>query len=93
MSAGNLLIQCRRIPSDQLTPVLAYRRLVAPDDRNAPSFLLESVEQGGSSGRYSMLGARPVQEVVAKQNMVELFRDGKSAVSYTHLTLPTKRIV
>jgi len=78
MSAGNLLIQCRRIPSDQLTPVLAYRRLVAPDDRNAPSFLLESVEQGGSVGRYSMLGARPVQEVVAKETTVEIFRDGKS---------------
>ena len=78
MSVGNLLIQCRRIPSDQLTPVLAYRRLVAPDDRNAPSFLLESVEQGGSVGRYSMLGARPVQEVVAKETTVEIFRDGKS---------------
>ncbi len=78
MSAGNLLIQCRRIPSDQLTPVLAYRRLVAPDDRNAPSFLFESVEQGGSVGRHSMLGARPVQEVVAKEHVVEIFRDGHS---------------
>ena len=29
--------------SDQLTPVLAYRKLVAPDERTAPSFLLESV--------------------------------------------------
>ena len=28
---------------DQLTPVVAYRRLVAPDERTAPSFLLESV--------------------------------------------------
>jgi len=28
-----------RLLSDQLTPVLAYRRLVAPDEREAPSFL------------------------------------------------------
>ncbi|MCE9618725.1 MAG: anthranilate synthase component I [Planctomycetes bacterium] len=76
MSAGNLLIQCRRIPSDQLTPVLAYRRLVAPDDRNAPSFLLESVEQSGGIGRYSMLGARPAQEVIARENAVEVLRNG-----------------
>ncbi|MFG0260515.1 MAG: hypothetical protein ACF8LK_09215, partial [Phycisphaerales bacterium JB041] len=33
-----------RLLSDQLTPVLAYRRLVSGDSRTAPSFLLESVE-------------------------------------------------
>jgi anthranilate synthase component 1 len=77
MPAGNLLIQCLRMPSDQLTPVLAYRRLVAPDDRHAPSFLLESVEQGGAAGRYSMLGARPVQEVIAKEHAVEVWRSGR----------------
>ena len=32
--------------SDQLTPVLAYRCLVKEDDREAPSFLFESVEPG-----------------------------------------------
>ena len=36
------LYQC--IFSDQLTPVLAYRCLVKEDDREAPSFLFESVE-------------------------------------------------
>src|SRR4051812_35911687 len=50
---------------DQLTPVLAYRRLVAPDERTAPSFLFESVEGGERQGRYSILGSRPVIEVVA----------------------------
>ncbi len=60
----------RRILSDQLTPVLAYRRLVAPDERSATSFLLESVEQGGAVGRYSMLGAQPAVEVIAKENHV-----------------------
>ena len=36
----------RRIMADHLSPVLAYRRLVAADDRTAPSFLFESVENG-----------------------------------------------
>ena len=54
-----------RLLADQLTPVLAYRRLVAPDERNAPSFLLESVEGGERQGRYSILGSRPVKEIVA----------------------------
>ncbi|QYK47779.1 MAG: anthranilate synthase component I [Phycisphaeraceae bacterium] len=51
--------------ADQLTPVLAYRRLVAPDQRTAPSFLLESVEGGERQGRYSILGAQPIHDVVA----------------------------
>jgi hypothetical protein len=32
--------------ADQLTPVLAYRCLVKEDDREAPSFLFESVVNG-----------------------------------------------
>ena len=70
----------RRILSDQLTPVLAYRRLVAPDERTATSFLLESVEQGGSVGRYSMLGAQPAIEIIAKGQQVTIIQsdaDGK----------------
>ncbi len=54
-----------RLLSDQLTPVLAYRRLVVGDERTAPSFLLESVEGGERRGRYSIMGAHPVVEVVA----------------------------
>jgi len=41
---------CRLI-ADQLTPTVAYRRLVADDPREAPSFLLESVEGGERQGR------------------------------------------
>ena len=59
-----------RLLSDQLTPVLAYRRLVAQDDREAPSFLFESVEGGERQGRHSILGAHPVMELVAFQNQV-----------------------
>lgn len=36
----------QRILSDHLTPVLAYRCLVAEDERSAPSFLFESVVNG-----------------------------------------------
>ena len=60
-----------RLLADQLTPVLAYRRLVAPDERTAPSFLLESVENGDRLGRHSILGSRPVVEVVAREHRVE----------------------
>jgi hypothetical protein len=42
----NLLPLTRCIFSDHLTPVLAYRCLVKEDERDAPSFLFESVEQG-----------------------------------------------
>ncbi len=59
-----------RLLSDQLTPVLAYRRLVAPDERTAPSFLLESVEGGERQGRYSILSAQPSMEVIAFAHQV-----------------------
>jgi anthranilate/para-aminobenzoate synthase component I len=55
-----------RLLADQLTPVLAYRRLVAGDERSAPSFLLESVEGGERQGRYSILGAQPILHVTSK---------------------------
>ncbi len=55
-----------RLLSDQLTPVLAYRRLVAPDERTAPSFLLESVEGGERQGRYSILSSEPVAHALGR---------------------------
>nr|GEV48834.1 anthranilate synthase alpha subunit 2, chloroplastic-like isoform X1 [Tanacetum cinerariifolium] len=70
---GNLIPLYRSIFSDHLTPVLAYRCLVKEDDRDAPSFLFESVEPGlkaSNVGRYSVIGAQPTMEIVAKENMV-----------------------
>jgi anthranilate synthase component I len=55
-----------RLMSDQITPVLAYRRLVEPDEREAPSFLFESVENGDRQGRFSFVGAQPDLEVLAR---------------------------
>ncbi|KAM7522083.1 hypothetical protein LguiA_011985 [Lonicera macranthoides] len=72
-SHGNLIPLYRAIFCDHLTPVLAYRCLVKEDDRDAPSFLFESVEPGlkvSSIGRYSVIGAQPTMEIVAKENMV-----------------------
>jgi anthranilate synthase component 1 len=58
--------------ADHLTPVVAYRRLVAPDQRDAPSFLLESVEGGERQGRYSILGARPRTTFLAREGHVRV---------------------
>ncbi|RZC78273.1 hypothetical protein C5167_002494 [Papaver somniferum] len=74
-NGNNLVPLYRCIFSDQLTPVLAYRCLVKEDDRDAPSFLFESVEQGFGSanvGRYSVIGAQPTMEIVAKENLVTI---------------------
>ncbi len=67
---GTLLPIYRRLVADALTPVLAYRRLVRPDPRMKPSFLLESVVGGDRVGRYSFLGAQPIAELVAYRDEV-----------------------
>lgn len=46
---GNVIPLHRVIFADHLTPVLAYRCLVKEDDREAPSFLFESVQPGRES--------------------------------------------
>ncbi|KAJ1383610.1 Chorismate-utilizing enzyme, C-terminal [Sesbania bispinosa] len=72
---GNLIPLYQCIFSDQLTPVLAYRCLVKEDDREAPSFLFESAEpniQVSNAGRYSVVGAQPTMEIVAKENKVTI---------------------
>lgn len=77
---GNLIPLHRCIFSDHLTPVLAYRCLVREDDREAPSFMFESVEQGAKGtnvGRYSVVGAQPTMEVVAKENVVTIMDHGE----------------
>ena len=68
--AFSLVPIVRRLMSDQVTPVLAYRRLVSPDSRSSASFLLESVEVGGSLGRHSMVGSHPIMELTARGHEV-----------------------
>jgi anthranilate synthase component 1 len=62
---------CREFLADALTPVSAFRRL-AEGRRHA--FLLESVEGGEKTGRYSFLGAEPEIVFRASLDAVELER-------------------
>lgn len=66
----NLVPVYTRLTSDQLTPVTAYRCLVAATDFESPSFLFESVQNGTDSGRFSFVGAHPALELLAKGNEV-----------------------
>lgn len=77
MSQGSVQI-VRRIFADQLSPVLAYRRLVREDDRTAPSFLFESVDQEGSVGRFSLLGFQPSIEVFARGSELRVEQNGET---------------
>uniref|UniRef100_A0A0E0KBM4 anthranilate synthase n=1 Tax=Oryza punctata TaxID=4537 RepID=A0A0E0KBM4_ORYPU len=82
---GNLVPMWECIVSDHLTPVLAYRCLVPEDNMETPSFLFESVEQGPEGttnvGRYSMVGAHPVMEIVAKEHKVTIMDHEKGKVT------------
>lgn len=61
-------------PPDPLTHTLHIFPLskVGPDDRDAPSFLFESVTNGDQAGRYSFVGAQPALELIAEQGTVTL---------------------
>ncbi|KAL6126728.1 hypothetical protein ACLB2K_074774 [Fragaria x ananassa] len=64
---GNLVPLYRCLFSDQLTPVLAYRCLVKEDDREALSFLFESVEQSTQvfdSDRHALISMVFEKQVV-----------------------------
>lgn len=73
---GNLVPLSQCIFSDHLTPALAYRCLVSENDHEVPSFLIESVEPGSYAGdplivgRYSIVGANPAMEIIAKESLV-----------------------
>ncbi len=71
---GSLVPVYRRLFSDTLTPVTAYRRLRG-DGR---SFLFESVVGGEQVGRYSMLGSDPFLTISAygTRVVVESQREG-----------------
>lgn len=76
-SVGNLIPMYQRVMTDQLTPVVAYHAIVSEDDRDAPSFLLESVYQGEFQGRYSFIGSQPILEVLAEGNRVTVLDHSK----------------
>ncbi|KAK3020672.1 hypothetical protein RJ639_046265 [Escallonia herrerae] len=81
---GNLVPLRKCIFSDHLTPVLAYRCLVKEDDREAPSFLFESVEPGSKAsnvGRFSVVGSQPAIEIVAKETNVMIVDHEKGCLT------------
>ncbi len=61
----------RCLTSDELTPVLAFARVVRSD----PAFLFESVVGGEIVGRFSFLGAEPFLRFEARGDRVTV-RDG-----------------
>ncbi|HOX04951.1 MAG TPA: anthranilate synthase component I [Planctomycetota bacterium] len=62
---------CREFLADALTPVSAFRRWA---DVSRHAFLLESVEGGEKTGRYSFLGAEPELVFRSTLDSVELTR-------------------
>ncbi|MCC5830577.1 MAG: anthranilate synthase component I [Phycisphaeraceae bacterium] len=85
---GTVIPLFRRLLSDEVTPVLAYRRLVRPDPRTAPSFLFESVVGGDQIGRFSFMGAQPSMAVIARgrEMTIRTFDDQGQASSRTMAT-------
>jgi anthranilate synthase component 1 len=71
--AGNLIPVSAEIMADLETPVSAFLKLGG----GPYSFLLESVEGGGGSGRYSFLGTGPRTVFRAKGRRAEFLRDGE----------------
>ncbi|CAN6692940.1 unnamed protein product [Malus baccata var. baccata] len=65
------------------------------NDRDAPSFLFESVEPGSnaSNGRYSVIGAQPSIEIVAKEDMVTIMdhREGCRTEEIVEDPMPVPR--
>ena len=66
---------CREFLADALTPVSAFRRLAAGQSH---AFLLESVEGGEKTGRYSFLGTEPELIFRSTLESVDLIRDDGS---------------
>ncbi len=71
---GALVPVYREVLADLETPVTAYMRIA---QGQSYSFLLESVEQAESLGRYSFLGANPSIVFQAKGHTVTITRDGR----------------
>jgi anthranilate synthase component 1 len=64
---GNVVPVYREILADKDTPVSAFMRL-----REAPCFLLESVEGGEQWARYSFIGLNPAKIIIGRGGSVEI---------------------
>ena len=66
----------RRLTADLETPVSAFLRLASDEPE---CFLLESVEGGEKVGRYTFIGVRPYQRVVARGRTLDVYRGKRRA--------------
>ena len=73
---GAIVPVYKEILADLETPVTAYMKIAK---NQSLSFLLESVEQADTLGRYSFLGANPSVVFKSKGRTVTIVRDGESA--------------
>jgi len=78
---GALVPVYREILADLETPVSAYMKIARGQQH---AFLLESVEQAGSLGRYSFIGANPSVIFRAKGTEITIVRAGRE----TAMTAP-----
>lgn len=72
---GALVPVFREILADLETPVSAYMKIAQGQEH---AFLLESVEQAGSLGQYSFIGANPSVIVRARGKDITVIRGGEA---------------
>ena len=72
---GNLIPVYQEILADMETPVSAFLKIAG---RSQNAFLLESVEQGQSVGRYSFLGADPELIFQCRGRQVTILEGGET---------------
>jgi anthranilate synthase component 1 len=71
---GNLGAVVQEMPGDLETPVSVFLKLRA----GGPAFLLESVEQGQRTGRYSFVGVSPRAVATIRGGQVQVLADGRA---------------
>ena len=79
--------------ADVVTALLEAGAIVDAVNKQGQTPLHVTAGQGHADVARALLAAGAIVEVVNKQGDTPLHYAGIEAVSYTHLTLPTKRIV
>jgi anthranilate synthase component 1 len=83
----------REVLADLETPVSAFVKLVGAGERDAPGFLLESVEHAQRWGRFSFLGRDPALTMVVRGRRVELDGTAPARIPTTEGALPALEAV
>ncbi len=78
----NFIPVYEKITADLLTPVLAYLKL---RKQNSQCFLLESVEDKESLGRYSFIGINPIKSFQNKRLQLKIFENGRTTETHQNI--------